>query len=579
MHRTNRVRHAACCGLLLGLLFGGNAFGQTQPLPRPPAAQGQPIFLGKSIVVPINGTQRLQMITKKRIATVYNEREAVARVTGTNDPSTVIITGIETGITHLTLIDENNVQETYEIQVQLDVEYLRTLILRAVPTATIQIVPTGKENLLITGVVARPEEADIVMKTAISLAGGADRVVNALRIGGVQQVQLDVVVADVTREEFRRMAFSWLDTGHNHYIASTVGQAFQFPTTIPPAGLPGVISSVFPLGAPAAAAPNVFLGITNNQQSFMGVLQALRDENLAKILTEPRIVALSGRTASFLSGGEQAVPVPAGLGQVGVTFEEFGTRVNFLPIVLGNGKIHLEIEPEVSQLNPAFGTTIQGTVVPGRTTDRLHTSVELEDGQTYVLGGLLQHVVVGTTTKLPILGDLPFIGAAFNAKSFDEREEELIFVVTPHLVDAMACDQAPKVLPGQETRSPSDYELFLEGILEAPRGPREVFPSSKYVPAYKNGPSAGVLPCGGDGKCGINGGAPGCRTCEPIGAALGASTPRSGSPDIKVVGTREMKPGTEENGAAAGAMPPATMIPMTLPPSQGGAAGSDGQKQ
>jgi len=231
-------------------------------------------------------------------------------------------------------------------------------------------------------------------------------------------------------------------------------------------------------------------------------------------------------------------------------------------------------------LNPAFGTTIQGTIVQGRTTERVHTTVELEDGQTYVLGGLLQRISTGTATKTPILGDLPFIGAAFSTKSFDETEQELLIIVTPHLIDAMACDQAPKVLPGQETRSPSDFELFLEGILEAPRGPREVFPSNRYVAAHKNGPTAGVIPCGADGRCGING-APGCRTCEPIGAALGAGTPRPGSPDIKITGARDMTPGTEENGAGAapGAMPPAPKVPMTLPPSQGGAAGSDGQKQ
>jgi pilus assembly protein CpaC len=575
MHRTNRVRHAACSGLLLGLLFGGNALGQTQTLPRPPAAQGQPIFLGKTIVVPINGTQRLQMITKKRITTVYNDREAVARVTGTNDPTTVIVTGIETGITHVTLIDEGGTSETYEIQVQLDVEYLRTLILRAVPTATIQIVPTGKENLLITGVVARPEEADIVMKTAISLAGGPERVVNALRVGGVQQVQLDVVIAGVSREEFRRMVFNFLEFGNQHFITSTVGSAFSLPTGgISPGGIG---TSVFPIGTPNGAPPNIVFSIFNSSQGFLGVLQALRDENVAKFIAEPRVVALSGRTASFISGGEQAVPVPAGLGQVGVTFEEFGTRLNFLPIVLGNGKIHLEVEPELSQLNPAFGTTIQGTVVQGRTTERVHTTVELEDGQTYVLGGLIQRISTGTTSKTPILGELPYIGAAFSSKSFDETEQELLIIVTPHLIDAMACDQAPKLLPGQETRSPSDFELFLEGILEAPRGPREVYPCGKYVPAYKNGPSAGLMPCGADGRCGIGGGAPGCRNCEPIGASLGSGTPRPGSPEINIAGARETTPAAGESGK--GATPAATVTtPMTLPGSVGGAAGSDGQK-
>src|SRR5262249_53913336 len=161
-----------------------------------------------------------------------------------------------------------------------------------------------------------------------------------------------------------------------------------------------------------------------------------------------------GRPASFLSGGEQAIPVPAGLGQVGVQFEEFGTRVNLLPIVLGNGKIHLEIEPEVSNLDAAAGTTIQGTIVPGRVVNRITTTVELEPGQTFVLGGLIQHDVVANAQKVPVVGDLPFLGTLFSTKSYLETERELLILVTPHLVDALDCSQVPKLFPGQETRSP-----------------------------------------------------------------------------------------------------------------------------
>ena len=181
-------------------------------------------------------------------------------------------------------------------------------------------------------------------------------------------------------------------------------------------------------------------------------------------------MTLSGNPASFLDGGEQAVPVPAGLGQVGVQFEEFGTRLNFLPIVLGNGRIHLEVEPEVSSLNAAAGVVIAGATVPGRQTQRVHTTVELESGQTFVIGGLIQHTSTGTTNKVPVLGQLPFLGTFFSTKTYSEEETELVVLVTPHLVDAQSCDQLTKVLPGQETRSPDDFELFLEGILEAPRG-------------------------------------------------------------------------------------------------------------
>jgi pilus assembly protein CpaC len=219
--------------------------------------------------------------------------------------------------------------------------------------------------------------------------------------------------------------------------------------------------------------------------------------------------------------------VPAGLGQVGVQFEEFGTRLNFVPIVLGNGRIHLEVEPEVSNLDNAAGTVIQGTVVPGRTTNRINTTVELEDGQTFVIGGLIQHDVEGSTEKVPVLGDLPFLGAAFSTKAYNEIETEVVVMVTPHLVDAEDCSQAPRALPGDETRSPDDFELFLEGILEAPRGPRDVFPGKHYVPAYKNGPTSELFPCAGQGGYGACGGrcGSGCAGGCAGGSAAALTSP------------------------------------------------------
>jgi pilus assembly protein CpaC len=120
----------------------------------------------------------------------------------------------------------------------------------------------------------------------------------------------------------------------------------------------------------------------------------------------------------------------------------------------------------------------------------------MEDGQTLAIGGLIQTLVTANSQKVPVLGDLPFLGAAFRNIAYEEDERELVVMVTPHLVDPQSCDQVTKVLPSQETRTPDDFELFLEGILEAPRGKREVFPGGDYQPAYKSSPSAGVYPCG-----------------------------------------------------------------------------------
>jgi pilus assembly protein CpaC len=539
---------------------------------------------GTPVIVGINSTERVQMYTRQMIDSVNNPKPNVARITPIpNDSTSILITGLEAGVTPITLTDVNKAQETIDVIVQFDVEYLRTLLQRAVPTSNVVPIPGANQTIILTGTVAHPDDVDIMVRAASSVVGGPERVVNALRVGGVQQVQIDVVVARVSRQEIRRMAFDFLNIGQHHVVASTVGTGLVFPTANIGGSLPGAPAFQNAIGTPNGVPSNLFLAVFNPTQDFFGLLQALRDDNIAKVKSEPRLVALSGRPASFLDGGEQAVPVPAGLGQIGVQFEEFGTRLNVLPIVLGTGKIHLEVEPEFSDLNPTFGTTINGTSVPGRTTQRIHTTVELEDGQTYVIGGLIQHRITANTSKVPIVGDLPFLGAAFSRKFFNEEEDELVILVTPHLVDAQSCDQAPKMLPGQETRSPDDFELFLEGILEAPRGPREVCHDHRYVPAYKNGPTAALFPCSGNGNRGGNGCGAGCGNGCAAGCAAGQSAPTALVPPP--VQDQMPRAAAADPAPATPAVTPAvlpaaatepTPKPTTLPPEPTGTGGSEG---
>jgi pilus assembly protein CpaC len=449
-----------------------------------------------TILVPLGGAKDVQMTTKKAIKTADAKREGVVSIRPVlGDPTTIRLIGQAADTTTLELTDEDGKKETYTVVVQRDIENLRVQLHRAVPTGNITISPMTEGGVLLTGTVARAADTMVIDQVVRALGFFP---INQVTVAGPQQVQLDVVVAIVSRSEFRRMAFDFFVNSRNFFLADVTAGAAGVPATI---GTAGAVSAAAlgltgTVGAPNGAPTNILFGVLHNSWNFLGFFQALREENLLKVMAEPKLIAMSGQPASFLSGGEQAVPVPAGLGQVGVQFEEFGTRLNFLPIVLGNGRIHLEVEPEFSFLDPANGTVIQGTVVPGRDTHRIHTTVEMDVGNTFVLGGLIQHVVNGSTEKLPILGDLPFIGTAFSRKAYQETEEEVLILVTPHLVEAFDCSQAPKYLPGQETRRPDDFELFLEGILEAPRGQRCVWQDGKYVPAYKNGPSADVYPCG-----------------------------------------------------------------------------------
>ncbi len=499
------------------------------PLAPPSRAQdvkpAQPQPTG-TLIVPIGGTQRLQMTKKQVISKAVNNNEAVLRVSAVyGDPTTILLSGLEPGVAIVRLIDEAGKEENFQIVVQLDVEYLKSLLKRAVPTSNIDPIPGANNTIILNGSVQRADDIEVALRIAQSIVLGPDRIINHLRIDGVQQVQLCVTVAAVSRQDFRALAFNFLYSGRDTFFGSTVGQAVVNPATL---GVGGVLTAggvaIGSPGTPGGAPVNAFFGVIGNGATFLGFLQALRNEEVTKLLAEPRLVTISGKPASFLSGGEQAVPVPAGLGQVGVQFEEFGTRLNFLPIVLGDGRIHLEVEPEVSSLNQAFGTSIQGTVVPGRTTQRVHTTVDIEPGQTLVIGGLIQHDVNGNTQKVPVLGDLPYIGAAFRTVSYTEQESELLVLVTPHLVDPMSCDQLPKLLPGMETRSPDDCELFLEGILEAPRGPRTPWQGGHYEAPYKNSPSAAQFPCAGGACAGGSCGSGGCASGSCAQGAHAAGT-------------------------------------------------------
>jgi pilus assembly protein CpaC len=566
MHRKNCVPRFLLWTVLLAVLSCG-AVGA-----GPAAAQEGP---APSLVVPINGTKKLQMSGKQLIKTVQNQDPNVARISPIqDDPTAVLITGVMAGTTRVTLTDKDNKSEAFDVVVQLDVQFLRKVLQDTVPSANIIPIPVGTGSIILSGTVAKPEDLPIIESVARSIMGNI-QLTNALRIGGVQQVQLCVSVAAVARSQLRQMSFEFIRTGPNNGFASTLGGLPTFTSTVGPIN-PTALNSVISSGAPG----NLFYGILTPQHGFFGWLEALRTESLTKALANPTLVTISGRPASFLAGGEQAIPVPAGLGQVGVQFEEFGTRLNFLPIVLGNGKIHLEVEPEVSDLNAAFGTSIAGTIVPGRTTQRVHTSVEMETGQTLAIGGLIQRKITASATKIPIAGDLPFIGVLFRAETYSEEEDELLVLVTPHLIDPLACNQLPKYLPGEETRSPDDFELFLEGILEAPRGPRQTCPNGLYQAAWKNGPTATDYPCGptncgargicdcANGACGAGGCGVGHGVGHPAGAASAPAAPL-GMPAQLPAGSATM-PSAVRNGPAPAFETPApavvsqaTAVPVT----------------
>ncbi len=534
---------AVLCSLVLAFLTAGSLRAQEeqQVQPPPPAPTTGPL---PTIMVTINGSDFRAMPTDKRIKEINVRNENIATVSVLPDLKTAVIVGRALGQTTVTLTDEDKKTDTFSVVVVLyNPELLKQVIAQVAPTGNIKIQP-AQNGVVLSGTVDRAEEIPLIENAVRSVTGGfagaggggggvggrgGIQIINAIRVGGVQQVQLDVVVAQVSRNELRNMNFNFLLSTQNFYLGQTLGNAVIQPTGV---GLNQQLTIGNPTFGIPGGTTNVMTGVIHSGWTLLTFLQALRTEGVLKLMAEPRLVTMSGRPAYFNSGGQQAVPVASGLGTAGVNFVDFGTTLSFLPVVLGNGKIHLEVAPEVSSLDPASGTVANGVVVPGRASQRVQTTVELEAGQTFVIGGLIQRQVTGSTVKLPVLGDLPFVGTAFSSKTFNEVEQELLILVTPHLVDAEDCSQVPGCLPGLETRSPDDFELFLEGILEAPRGSRCVCPGKHYVPAWKSGPTAGQFPCGdacGNGACGngvCGSGEGNCSNCSVAAPEMMTPAPK-----------------------------------------------------
>jgi pilus assembly protein CpaC len=577
MHRKNGCNVLCWAGLpITFLLFVGLALAPAQePIPAQPTPAQPTPAQANALIVPINGTVKLQMSKKQKIRTVTNPKEnAVSLRTLAGDPTTILVIGQQPDVTRIELEDTEGNKEVYEVIVQADIEYLRTQLRRAVPTANVTTIPISSNTVILSGTVTRAEDVAIIRGLVNSVGF---KFIDGMRVGGVQQVQLDVIVVQVSRSDLRSLAFNFLGDSRYGFGGSTVANAASQPTALGGSG--GAFSTgsgnfITAPGSPNGTPTNLLFGLLHNSWGFHNYLEALKQNNLAKLLAEPRLVTLSGRPASFLVGGEQAIPVPAGLGQIGVQFEEFGTRLNFIPIVLGNGRIHLEVEPEVSNLNAAAGVSINGTTVPGRSTNRVNTTVELESGQTFVIGGLIQHQVQNTVSKVPCLGDLPCLGVFFRSVSAQDTEEEVLVIVTPWLVDPESCNQRPKILPGEETRQPDDFELFLEGIIEAPRGARQAHQHLHHVPAWMNSPSAALFPCASKGNCAVGGcGAGACGAGGSAGqvggdAPLGAAVVNPAAPSPLPAG---LAPAPMQNSAGpvnAAPLAPAsgTQIQTTPPP-------------
>lgn len=299
------------------------------------------------------------------------------------------------------------------------------------------------------------------------------KIINLIRVPGPQQVMLKVKVAELNRTALRSLGTSWLAKDKNYAIGQALGPPLAFAGAAGGSGSGGGIGSggdLLQMLAPGvgemgqATAFGVFDG---GKTAFL--IDALRQNQVLSVLAEPTLVALHGEQATFRAGGEFPIQVPqpgGGQSLVTIEYKQFGVRVNFTPYILDDETIRLSVAPEVSSIDYTTGVVFNNTRVPGVQTRNASTVVELAQGQTLAIAGILQTEMDGTTRRIPFLGDLPYIGTMFRSTSNRKIEKELIVLVTPYLVEAMKPEQVPAVA-GDFVQEPNDHELYRQGRIES----------------------------------------------------------------------------------------------------------------
>ena len=426
----------------------------------PTAAFGQQVGR-QSLQFRLSGTvDRLEMIanTSRILTTEHNiprllvENETIVRAKPIS-PNQVQLSAVKPGFTTLTVWDENDKERSVDVLVYGDARELENLLMTEFPDATLRVRPLTT-SVIISGYVPRAEMVSRIIRMAEDYY---PEVINNISVGGVQQILLHVKLMEVSRTKLRRMGFDWALSGPGYSIfqnaAGLIGQASVLP------GAGNLVST---------GGENVAFGVVSGNTAFFGFLEALRQYNLVKVLAEPTLVTVSGRPASFNSGGEFPIIVPQSLGTVSIEYRQFGTRVDFVPIVLGNGRVRLEVRPQVSEVDPARSVTIANTTVPGLRTRWVDTAAEMNAGQTLALAGLIQNQVEAENRGLPWLSDLPWVGAAFRRVEEQNNEIELLVLVTPEFVDALDPQDVPRCGPGQLTTTPPDVDLYWRGYVEVP---------------------------------------------------------------------------------------------------------------
>ena len=362
---------------------------------------------------------------------------------------TIYVLGRAPGRTTMTLLSvEGQLIANVEIQVVPDLAEFRERLQEILPSEEIEV-RTANDGIVLSGTVSSGQVLDRAMELAERYA--PDRVSNLMSVGGVQQVMLKVRFAEMNRSVAKNLSTS-LGFGGSDVTAG-------FNTLNTQGALSNALANNIPIAQANTGA--ILFGFGAGSTQVRLLLEALETKGLARTLAEPNLSALSGQQATFLAGGEVPIPVPADDGVVAIEYRAFGVEIDFIPRVVDGDLINLELGTAVSSIDTSSDFTINGDSVPSFITRQTSTTIELRDGESFAIAGLIQDDFTDLSNQVPWLGDVPVLGTLFRSAQYQREQSELVIIITAHLVSPTRGETL--ALPTDRVKPPSEFDLFING--------------------------------------------------------------------------------------------------------------------
>lgn len=448
------------------LLFSAVCLGQQAAQTAPqqtqaPAPSEGPaplrVMVGKSLL--INTTDRL-----KRVSVTDPEIADALVVTATQ----VLVHGRSPGEVSLLIWDEFERSRSFDLRVDVDITAAAEEMKRIFPDEQIDV-SASRSAIVLSGYVTTE---DVAKHAGMVAAAYSKNIINVLTFGpvGAQEVLLEVKFAEVDRSAVTQLGANLFAPGVGNTVA--LSQTGQFGSlTVHTTAQTTTTTGTTQTTTTTATAPVVnisdFLNlfVARTDINLGAVIKALQQKNLLQILAEPNLIAVNGKEASFLAGGEFPFPIVQpgqGFNAVTIQFREFGVKLRFTPVIMPNNNIHLQVVPEVSQLDFTNALTISGFTIPALSTRRAQTEFELQDGQSFVIAGLMDNRVTSVASKVPGLGDIPILGNFFKSKNLQKSNAELMVLCTVHRI-------SPSTQPPPGPKNPQPF--MDKGKFDGPASP------------------------------------------------------------------------------------------------------------